>query len=224
MSLATEKLQHCLAAAAVPPVWLEAATYPSLRTLPGWVEDLDRRCAQMELWSRRPMVVPSCTWISGLLNPQAFLTAIMQQDAHENVTDLDRLYVRSELTKKLDPSDFPAAARDGQYAYGLVLEGARYTLGTSTIEALMPRQMGSPLPVVNLKPVVLSTAPKAAAAAGGGGDEGGDAAKASGPFDCPVYKTQQRGATYVFSVALRGRHPPAKWILAGAAILMDPTT
>lgn len=43
----------------------------------------------------------------------------------------------------------------------------------------------------------------------------------SGVFQCPVYKTEQRGPTYVFSAQLRTKSPPARWILAGVALLMD---
>ena len=42
-------------------------------------------------------------------------------------------------------------------------------------------------------------------------------------FSCPVYKTEARGATYVFNAQLKTtpRHKPEKWILAGAALIMD---
>jgi dynein heavy chain len=38
---------------------------------------------------------------------------------------------------------------------------------------------------------------------------------------CPVYKTEDRGNTYVFTAQLKTRYMPRKWILAGVAILMD---
>lgn len=40
-------------------------------------------------------------------------------------------------------------------------------------------------------------------------------------YGCPVYKTRQRGPTYVFEVGLRTKNKPATWVLAGVAMLMD---
>jgi dynein heavy chain len=67
------------------------------------------------------------------------------------------------------------------------------------------------MPVLNLRPVVASS-----------GDDnalGVDDGKSN--YECPVYATRRRGATYVFTAALRTKQPPAKWILAGVALLMD---
>jgi dynein heavy chain, axonemal len=36
-----------------------------------------------------------------------------------------------------------------------------------------------------------------------------------------VYKTEARGATYVFTAQLKTKLPPQKWILAGVALLLD---
>lgn len=41
-------------------------------------------------------------------------------------------------------------------------------------------------------------------------------------YDCPVYMTQQRGPTLVFSAGLKTKVPPSKWILSGAAIVLEP--
>jgi dynein heavy chain len=40
-------------------------------------------------------------------------------------------------------------------------------------------------------------------------------------YKCPVYKTQSRGPTYVFTAGLRTKAPPSKWVLAGLALVMD---
>lgn len=40
-------------------------------------------------------------------------------------------------------------------------------------------------------------------------------------YQCPVYKTESRGATYVFTAQLKTKLPPAKWILAGVALILD---
>lgn len=40
-------------------------------------------------------------------------------------------------------------------------------------------------------------------------------------YQCPVYKTETRGATYVFTAQLRTKLSPQKWILAGVAVILD---
>jgi len=40
-------------------------------------------------------------------------------------------------------------------------------------------------------------------------------------YNCPVYKTETRGNTYVFTAQLKTKQPPAKWTLAGVAVIFD---
>lgn len=40
-------------------------------------------------------------------------------------------------------------------------------------------------------------------------------------YRCPVYQTEIRSFTYVFEAGLRTKANPAKWTLAGVALLMD---
>lgn len=38
---------------------------------------------------------------------------------------------------------------------------------------------------------------------------------------CPCYKTEGRGATYVFTAQMKTKMPAAKWVIAGVAIILD---
>jgi len=40
-------------------------------------------------------------------------------------------------------------------------------------------------------------------------------------FKCPVYKTENRGNTYVFTAQMKTKLPPQKWVLAGVALILD---
>jgi dynein heavy chain len=48
-----------------------------------------------------------------------------------------------------------------------------------------------------------------------------DGKEEKGIYQCPVYKTETRGATYVFTAQLKTKAPAQKWILAGVAIILD---
>lgn len=40
-------------------------------------------------------------------------------------------------------------------------------------------------------------------------------------YMCPVYRTKQRGPTYVWAFHLRTKQSPAKWVVAGVALLLS---
>lgn len=40
-------------------------------------------------------------------------------------------------------------------------------------------------------------------------------------YECPVYKTRMRGPTYVWTFNLKTKEKPAKWVLAGVALLLQ---
>lgn len=40
-------------------------------------------------------------------------------------------------------------------------------------------------------------------------------------YECPVYKTRTRGPTYVWTFNLKTKDKPAKWTLAGVALLLQ---
>ena len=40
-------------------------------------------------------------------------------------------------------------------------------------------------------------------------------------YECPIYKTRQRGPTYVWTFELKTKGSPSKWVLAGVALLLQ---
>ena len=48
-----------------------------------------------------------------------------------------------------------------------------------------------------------------------------DKAEQRDTYLCPVYKTTQRGPTFVFSAHLKTKVPQNTWVLAGVALIMD---
>ncbi len=40
-------------------------------------------------------------------------------------------------------------------------------------------------------------------------------------YECPVYKTQTRGPTYVWTFNLKTKEKSSKWIIAGVALLLQ---
>jgi dynein heavy chain len=201
MSQAMEDLQAALVLDRVAPSWARRA-YPSLRPLGLWLPNLQARLAQLQEWTGAPGDIPTVTWLPGLFNPQSFLTAIMQVTAQTQGLELDKLAISTEVTKKTDLADITAPSRDGAFVCGLSLEGARWNVLGAMLEPSNPREMSCAMPVINCRTALLDRVEP-------------------GMFQCPCYKTQARGPTYVFSAQLKTKAPSAKWVLAGVVLIMD---
>lgn len=148
------------------------------------------------------MDLPTLTWLGGLFNPQSFLTAVLQSTAERTRQELDRLVIVCEVTKK-SPEMIEGPSRDGGYIRGLYLEGARYDVVGSWLEECAPREMYFEMPVINLHAIVI----------------GKDNTTNMAPV--PVYRTRQRGRTYVFTARLRSQISVARWVMAGVAIVLE---
>ena len=73
MSDAMDTIKTCLYLDRIPPSWQKRA-WPSLRPLSSWLTDFNLRLTQLEEWQNNPADIPKVTWLSGLYNPQSFLT------------------------------------------------------------------------------------------------------------------------------------------------------
>jgi dynein heavy chain len=111
MSEPMERLMHSLANDTVPLSWRNLA-YASLRPLGSWLLNLLARCQQLTEWTA-DLGLPKVVWLSGLFNPQSFLTAVMQTTARRNDWPLDKTVVLTEVTKKT-PDQIDAPSRCGR--------------------------------------------------------------------------------------------------------------
>ena len=91
---------------------------------------------------------------------------------------------------------------DGTYISGLYLEGGSWNMVHGVLENSKPREMFVPLPVIHIKASVVDKID-------------------NNVYLCPVYKTQRRGPTYVFSLQLKSKFDSGKWTLAGVVSIMD---
>ena len=195
-----EVVMRALANDAVPPSWAKAA-WPSLRPLGSWLQNLQARIQQLSDWTA-DMALPKVTWLSGLFNPQSFLTAVMQTTARRNDWPLDKTVVLTEVTKK-QVDQIEAPSRDGAFIHGLTLEGARWDDKTGVLEDSKPKELFCPMPVILIKAVTV------------------DKAEMKDAYQTPVYKTERRFREEVFTAQLKSKHGSIKWTLAGVCLFLD---
>lgn len=184
----------------VPDTWNKLA-YPSTYGLAQWFNDLLLRCRELDTWTQ-DLTLPAVVWLSGLFNPQSFLTAIMQTMARKNEWPLDRMCLTIDVTKKTK-EDYGHPPREGAYLHGLHLEGARWDIQSGALVDARLKELTSTMPVIFAKAIPA------------------DRQEVKHAYECPVYKTKARGLTYVWTFRLRSKDRIAKWVLAGVALLLE---
>ncbi|KAF0021961.1 hypothetical protein F2P81_025785 [Scophthalmus maximus] len=120
ISSSMETLQCSLFNDSVPDSWARLS-YPSTKTLAQWFGDLMCSCRELDSWTQ-DFVLPAVVWLSGLFNPQSFLTAVLQSIARKNQWPLDKMTLTVDVTKKTK-DDFGHPPREGAYIHGLFMEG-----------------------------------------------------------------------------------------------------
>jgi dynein heavy chain len=193
-----ESLMNSLYLNEVPARW-EKYAYPSMQPLATWYADLLLRIKDLESWVAE-FQLPAVVWLSGLFNPQSFLTAIMQTTARKNEWPLDRMVLTVDVTKK-NREEFSGAPREGAYVHGLFMEGARWDTGSGMIQDSLLKDLTPAMPVIYIKAVTV------------------DKKETKGVYECPVYRTRTRGPTYIWTFNLKTKERQQKWILAGVCLL-----
>ena len=192
-----------------PDIWVKYA-YFSLKALGAWFDDLMLRIAQLQEYSEE-LIAPKSLWISGLFNPMSFLSSIKQVTARRDNLALDDMVLKTDIVNFRDPADIPEAAANGAFIHGFFLQGAAWELGRGSEQGnlmdMIPKELSPELPVMHVTSINRVDQISA------------------GFYDCPVYVTSARGATYVFTAKVKMESEEFDhklWILSGVALLMAP--
>jgi len=220
----------------VPPNWLKTCgqigptgTY-NRKNLSAWYVDLQDRWKQLEEWSAptKPIeVLPPSVWIAGCFNPMGFVTASMQVTARTKGLSLDQMRVHVECTTEPDMTTVESQPEDGVFVHGLFMENARWDpeapgipdeleeargikeVPPGSVNDSRPKELYPIMPIIHLTSVVVDDAVP-------------ESRKVVGRYICPFYTTTVRGPTFVFAGPIRTNTNPNKWILMGAALVMQP--
>ncbi|MEQ2171761.1 hypothetical protein GOODEAATRI_014061, partial [Goodea atripinnis] len=122
--------------------------------------------------------------------------------ADVNTWPLDKMTLTVDVTKKVK-EDFGHPPREGAYIHGLFMEGARWDVESGIISEAFLRDLTPSMPVLYVRALPA------------------EEQEVRNTYECPVYRTKQRGSTYVWSFHLRTKEPPAKWVVAGVALLLS---
>nr|KAF6469270.1 dynein axonemal heavy chain 11 [Molossus molossus] len=200
LSPSVEAHQSALGYDTVPDTWSKLA-YPSTYGLAQWFNDLLLRCRELDTWTQ-DLALPAVVWLSGLFNPQSFLTAVMQATARKHAWPLDKMCLTVDVTKKTK-EEYGHPPREGAYLHGLFMEGARWDTQAGSIAEAHLKELTSAMPVICVKAIPV------------------ERQETKHTYACPVFKTKMRGPNYVWTFRLRSQEKTAKWVLAGVALLLE---
>ncbi|KAI9150964.1 hypothetical protein H9P43_009579 [Blastocladiella emersonii ATCC 22665] len=199
--ICSAQLQQALDAlydARVPATWAKVSWQGA--TLGLWFTELVLRFQQYHTWvfDGRPLVF----WLTGLFNPQGFLTAIRQEITRVHAGwALDNVRLAPEVVKQMK-EDITAPPSEGLYIHGLFIEGAGWDRKNLRLVDSQPKIIYQAMPVVHVSAV-------------NGNDEPDPKL-----YRSPVYKRPRRtDQNYIFDIDVKTQQPPEYWILRGVAMM-----
>ncbi|XP_076648749.1 dynein heavy chain at 62B [Halictus rubicundus] len=205
MTPALEDLAGHIMSSRIPQSWMKVCAYPSLKPLPGFVNDFLDRLNFFQNWLVNGK--PTTFWISGFSFVHAFLTATTQNFARKYKIPIDRIDFDFKVLPAYELNESPD---DGVYVYGMFLAGARWDMTTMLLEESYPKILWDRMPIVWTKPTHM------------------DFIHIGERYECPLYitsarfgilKTTGHSTNYVLSLLIDTKYPVSHWIKRGLALL-----
>jgi dynein heavy chain len=170
MSSDLEKVFNSFSIGQVPAQWMDKS-FPSLKPLASYVEDLLARLDLFESWYRNGQ--PSIFWISGFFFTPSFTTAALQNFARKHKYAIDTVGFEMEMMG-MEEGDYLKGPDSGIFIHGLFLEGCTWDKEQKVLCESRPKVLFEPAPCVWLKPLLLTDIPQ------------------YNHYACPVYRTAER--------------------------------
>lgn len=195
-----------------PGYWMKVS-YPSLKPLSGYVQDLAARLSFFSTWEKDGH--QASYWISGFYFTQSFLTGQLQNFARRNKLAIDTLtWVFAVLKKSFGEQKTIEKPEVGCLVYGLFMEGARWDDDAGHVEESLPKVLFSSVPYMHWSPV----------------EKDKDPTDMNRVYLSPLYKTSERkgvlattghSSNRVMSLllAIAERHSQKYWTKRGVACL-----
>jgi dynein heavy chain len=188
MSGELEAMGNSMVLSLVPAMWAKVS-YPSLKPLGSWVNDLLKRLEFLGTWMNNKKA-PTLYWISGFFFTQAFITGTLQNYARKCKVPIDTVAFDFRVLKadEMALAD-TVGAEDGAFTYGLFIDGARWNEEEAYLDESHPRELFVACPHIHLWPRKISDIPliKGRPECYTGVVNG-----TNHVYSCPVYKTSIR--------------------------------
>eukprot|EP00929_Paragymnodinium_shiwhaense_P104537 TRINITY_DN6904_c0_g1_i1.p1 TRINITY_DN6904_c0_g1~~TRINITY_DN6904_c0_g1_i1.p1 ORF type:complete len:2672 (+),score=812.80 TRINITY_DN6904_c0_g1_i1:23-8017(+) len=187
-----------------PAMWIKAS-YPSLKPLGGYINDLVERLKFFQVWVDQG--TPVNFWFSGIYFQQAFTTGASQNFARRYQIPIDTLTFDFFYPKDQEPKEKP---EDGVYCYGVYFEACTWDWDAWEICESKPKVLYGSVPNLHLIPCKKVDA------------------REFQSYLCPCYKVSTRkgilsttghSTNFVMSIKVPSSMDEAHWIMRGTAML-----
>jgi len=208
-----DKVCKSLVKGLVPDLWKQKS-YPSLRHLASYFDDLLKRLKYFQNWIDSGP--PAAYWISGFFFTQAFLTGILQNYARKKVIPIDNLAFEFQFFMEPgDPKDHRKKLSnnsDGNYIYGLYLEGARWDYEKQKLEESLNKKLFVEAPIILLRPQEILKMNERK------------------HYKCPVYRTVERkgalsttghSTNFIMNIEMWTDREEEHWTKRGTALICE---
>lgn len=128
------EVAHSLVKDKVPDLWLKKS-YPSLKPLGSYLEDLKERVTFFQNWIEFGQ--PTVFWISSFFSIQSFINGILQNFARKYAIPVNEVVFNFYFLKD-KPEVKP---EDGAYIEGLFLEGCRWNYDWMGLDESEPKKL-----------------------------------------------------------------------------------
>jgi len=206
MSLMLENMFNAMCVKKVPANW-ENISYPCLKPLGSWFNDLVERIKFMKKWIEEDYL--SAYWVSAFFFPQGFMTAALQTYARKTKIPIDKLVFKTEVQNEMG-ADKAEGPEEGVYIYGHFLEGCKWDMTKRVLCESDKNVLFQYMPAIWIYPVQLKDY----------SDEG--------TYSCPVYKTSLRkgelsttgqSTNWIMMLDIPTRDDATHWINRGVAMI-----
>lgn len=208
MSAKLDQIFNSLLNNKVPEYWAEIS-YPSLKPLSSWFNNLIQRIAFINSWLQEGHL--SHYWLPGFFFPQGFLTGVLQTHARKLNESIDKFQFTFKATDFDDTVKAIAPPEDGVYISGLFLEGGWWDKKRKALVDQPPNQRFYKMPYIHFIPKEQN-------------DFKGNI------YSCPLYKTLVRAGTlsttgqstnFILEVLLPCDKMPDVWVCRGVALFCE---
>jgi len=206
MSADLEAAYRSISINQVPELW-KRVSYPSLKPLGSYLDDLYRRLKMLQDWYQGG--VPPMFWLSGFFFVQSFLTAGLQNYARKHKIPIDMVGYDFEMLGT-DHEEYTQGPDEGVYVYGMFLEGCGWDGDRRMLCESQPKVLFVPAPCIWLRP------------------KPSDQFSEFSHYNCPVYRTADRrgvlattghSTNFVMYAKLPTDQDPRHWIMRGVCLL-----
>lgn len=182
MSPALDLMYSAILKSSVPKIW-QQVSYPSLKPLGSWIEDLKQRVSFMRVWAKTGH--PKAYWLSGFFFPHGFITGILQTYARKHHKPIDLLQFQFNVLDVYEASAIAKVPQEGVYVYGLFMENATWSCTQRCLVESQLGEMNSQMPIIHFQPLYKAPIKESKKKSMIEEEE-------SEIYKCPVYKTNER--------------------------------